>query len=193
MEENNGNRTEAKEKKSIPFIIQLILVVVVVLLLRTFVIGSIYVKGSSMEPNFVHGDVVLINKLAANIGSPDRGDVVICRLHEDDGEENIIKRVIGLPGDELAFVPEEQNGDVFYTLYLNGEKTEEPYINEPMMGAGDVTGTVIVPEDSYFVMGDNRNASTDSRRDSVGPIEKKDLLGKVAVRVYPFDRFGGIR
>lgn len=188
MEKEETTGRKKKEKKSMPFIFQLVLLVVMVVILRN-VMGTIYVKGSSMEPNFNHGDLLFINKLSTSIGSPDYGDIVICEMKDDFAYENIIKRVIGLPGDEIEIVENEDDEEI-YDLYVNGELVEEPFLGEPMMTAGDIEYPFEVPENSYFVMGDNRNASTDSRRESVGAIEKGDLMGKVVLRLYPFSEFG---
>ena len=177
-----------KEKKSMPFWMQLVLLVVMVVILRN-VMGTVLVKGSSMEPNFNHGDFVFINKLSTSVGAPDYGDVVICKLDEGSGYENIIKRVIGLPGDEIDIVENDDDEDV-YDLYVNGEYIEEDFLGEPMMTDGNIEYPFEVPENSYFVMGDNRNESLDSRRESVGAIHKDDLMGKVVLRLYPFSDFG---
>ena len=177
-----------KEKKSLPIALQLVLLVVMVVVLRN-VMGTVLVKGSSMEPNFNHGDLVFINKLSTSVGSPDYGDVVICKLEEGSGYENIIKRVIGLPGDEIDIVENEDDEDV-YDLYVNGEYIEEDFLGEPMMTDGNIEYPFEVPENRYFVMGDNRNESLDSRRESVGAIHKDDLMGKVVLRLYPFSDFG---
>ena len=177
-----------KEKKSMPLVMQLVLLVVMVVILRN-VMGTVLVKGSSMEPNFNHGDLVFINKLSTSIGFPDYGDVVICKLDDGSGYENIIKRVIGLPGDEIDIVENEDDEDV-YDLYVNGEYIEEDFLGEPMMSDGNIEYPFEVPENSYFVMGDNRNESLDSRRESVGAIHKDDLMGKVVLRLYPFSEFG---
>lgn len=180
-----------KEKKSMPILLQLVLLVVLVLILRN-VMGTVYVKGSSMEPNFYHGDLVFVNKLSTSIGSPDYGDVVICRMEDDFAYENLIKRVIGLPGDEIDIV-ENEDGEEIYDLYVNGELIEEPFLGEPMMTKGNIEYPFEVPENSYFVMGDNRNASTDSRKESVGAIAKENLEGKVIFRLFPFSSFGLIK
>ena len=177
-----------KEKKSMPLLLQLVLLVVMVVVLRN-VMGTVLVKGSSMEPNFNHGDLVFINKLSTSVGSPDYGDVVICKLEEGSGYENIIKRVIGLPGDEIDIVENDDDEDV-YDLYVNGEYIEEDFLGEPMMTDGNIEYPFEVPENSYFVMGDNRNESLDSRKESVGAIHKDDLMGKVVLRLYPFSDFG---
>ena len=110
-EQTNSKKKEKKEKKGMPILLQLVLLVVLVFILRN-VMGTVLVKGSSMEPNFYHGDLVFINKLSTAIGSPEKGDIVICIMHEDDTEENIIKRVIGLPGDEIDIVENEDDEDV---------------------------------------------------------------------------------
>ena len=190
FEETEKEKTgrKKKEKKSMPIALQLVLLVVMVVVLRN-VMGTVLVKGSSMEPNFNHGDLVFINKLSTSVGSPDYGDVVICKLEEGSGYENIIKRVIGLPGDEIDIVENEDDEDV-YDLYVNGEYIEEDFLGEPMMTDGNIEYPFEVPENSYFVMGDNRNESLDSRRESVGAIHKDDLMGKVVLRLSPFSDFG---
>ena len=183
-------KTEKDKKVWISTLIQMVAIVVIVLLLRTFVIGTIYVKGSSMVPNFHHGDFLVINKLETRVASPQVDDIVICKLDNVEYQENIIKRVIGLPGDEIDL---RNNGSGIYHLYINGTLVEEPYIAEPMQDKGDITYPFVVPEDCYFVMGDNRNASTDSRRQSIGAIEKEDIMGRVVLRLYPFSDIGMVK
>ena len=112
------------------------------------------------------------------------------QLDNVEYQENIIKRVIGLPGDEIDL---RNNGSGIYHLYINGTLVEEPYIAEPMQDKGDITYPFVVPEDCYFVMGDNRNASTDSRRQSIGAIEKEDIMGRVVLRLYPFSDIGMVK
>lgn len=184
-----ARRKEKEEKKWGSFFLQLAAIIIAVVLIRSFVIGTIYVKGSSMEPNFHHGDFLIINKLEMMISDPEQGDIVICSLHENGYDENIIKRVIGVPGDVIDF----QENDGYYEVYVNGEKLKEDYIAEPMLSKGDWNYPMEVPEGSFFVMGDNRNASSDSRKDIIGPVSKEDILGKVVLRVYPFSGFGLIR
>lgn len=189
--EEQEQKTE-KKKKEYPIWIQFLFLLALIFALRTFVLGTVYVKGSSMEPNFHHGDLVFVNKLATSIGSPKKGDIVICQLNSDGQKEKIIKRVIGLPGDVIDIVWNGDSENVEYYLYVNDELIDEPYLNETMMTKGDIDYPFTVPDRSYFVMGDNRNASSDSRRVSIGPIEKGSLYGKVIFRLYPFDGFGFI-
>ena len=167
QEEQKPTRRK-KEKKGMPMLLQLVLLVVVIVVLRN-VMGTVLVKGSSMEPNFYHGDFVFINKLSTSFGTLKKGDIVICRLNDE--KKNIIKRVIGLPGDVIDL---RDNGDE--------EDTK-----------GNIEYPYTVPENSYFVMGDNRNASSDSRRKSVGAIPKENLMGKVVFRLYPFSSIGFIK
>lgn len=188
METVEKKEKRKKEKKNMPILLQLVLLAVLVFILRN-VMGTVYVKGSSMEPNFYHGDLLFINKLSTSIGSPTYGDIVICEIKEGSDHENIIKRVIGLPGDEINIVENEDDEEI-YDLYVNGELVEEPFLGEPMMTKGDIEYPFEVPANSYFVMGDNRNASSDSRREAIGAIEKENLMGKVIFRLYPFSEFG---
>ena len=171
-------------KKGIHYITQITIIMICVFFFRTFLFGTITVKGSSMEPNFHHGDFVIVNKLSYHIGTPQKGDVVICRLDSGNRNENIIKRIIALPGDEVDMKLKEDGWDWEYVLYINGEEQHENNIS---------FGPYEVPEDSYFVMGDNRNASTDSREASVGAIPKENIKGKVFFRLYPFENIGIIK
>lgn len=181
------------EKKGIHWSIQIIIVIALVFIFRTFVFGTISVKGSSMEPNFQHGDFVIVNKLAYHIGKPKKGDVAICWLDSGNRKENIIKRVIGVPGDEIDMRLKEDGWDWEYVLYVNGEEQKEDYIPEIMQQCGTIKYPFVVKENCYFVMGDNRNASTDSREATVGAIPKENIKGKVVFRLYPFEEMGVIK
>lgn len=131
--------------------------------------ARIRVDGHSMEPNFQHNDYVIVSRLSYLTGEIQRGDVVVFP-YPNNPDEDYIKRVIGLPGDVIAI----HDG----ALYVNGERVEESYLAEPMRRSYPET---VVPEGEVFVMGDNRNDSSDSRRWGGLPIE--DILGK-AVFVY---------
>ena len=141
----------------------------------------IIVQQQSMEPNFHAGDYLLTSRQAYRLfGDPERGDVIVFRseLLDDEGNEKcLIKRVIGLPGD----VGEIKTGYV----YLNGEKIDEPYVKE--QGISGEMDAVTVPENQLFVMGDNRGVSEDSRSARVGTISEDTIVGKVFIRLYPFN------
>jgi len=177
-----------KRQYHMKFFLKAILIILIVIVVRTYIFGTVGVKGSSMEPNFYHGDFVLVNKLSYFLGDPKKNDIAICRVDSGSSKENLIKRVIGLPGDEIAFVLNEDNYDLEYFLYINGTLQKETYLKEVMQQPGDISYPYIVPENSYFVMGDNRNVSTDSRAKSIGAIEKRYMIGKVAMKIYPFGK-----
>lgn len=179
---------ETKRKKEIKeWIVSLLIVIVAVVIVRNFLFGTIVVKGVSMEPTFEHNDFVVINKLNYKIGEPERGEVVVCSYDKGTHEENIIKRVIGVPGDVIDI---DMGQNYEYIVLVNGEAIDEPYLGENMEQKGDIDYPYTVPEGCYFVMGDNRNNSTDSRSKSIGAIEKNKIEGKVFVRLYPFNKFG---
>ncbi len=178
-------------KKALWYLSQLILLLVVVVGFRTFVFSTVTVKGSSMEPTFTHGNIVGVNKIFYLFAQPKQGDIIICKLESGTGkQEQIIKRVIGLPGDRIE-IKELDTYDLEYELYRNEEPIEEDYILEPMQQPGNLQYPYTVPEKSYFVMGDNRNASTDSRNKSIQAISKQDIIGKVCFKLRPFGRVEG--
>ncbi|CAA9401589.1 MAG: Signal peptidase I [uncultured Rubrobacteraceae bacterium] len=155
---------------------------------RPVIAAPFYVGSGSMEPT-LHGcwgcsnDRLLINKLAYDLADPERGDIV---LFEDQrgGEDPLIKRVIGLPGEEL----ELRNGRV----YVNGTPLDEPYLRRDTCKPGYPKtcsfGPVTVPKNHYFMMGDNRTRSVDSR--FFGPVPKDDIIGEALVRFWPPNRAG---
>ena len=140
------------------------------------------VYGSSMEPGFKHRDHLLVNRQAYNeFRLPDRGDVILFHsetIEKEIQEKILIKRIIGIPGDTI----EVNNGNV----YINGNVLKEAYIKDNYT-TGHVE-PVTLSEGEYFCMGDNRVRSRDSRSESVGLVNIKDILGRVFLRVYPFDR-----
>lgn len=158
-----------------------ILIAVVIAALVLAFLKPIIVQQQSMEPNFYAGDYLLTSRQAYRFfGNPERGDVIVFRseLLDDEGNEKcLIKRVIGLPGD----VVEIKSGYV----YVNGEGIDEPYVKE--QGISGEMDAVTVPENELFVMGDNRGVSEDSRSARVGTISEDSIVGKVFVRLYPFN------
>jgi signal peptidase I len=165
-------------------VITLVMAIVIFLLLQATV-QSFIIVGSSMQPNFQDGERVLINKVVYRFDQPERGDVIIFHPGGDQ-ESDYIKRIIGLPGEFVEIKDgvvciHEEDGDVF-TL-------AEPYIAEA--ARRDFTGSTI-PEDEYFVLGDNRNNSNDSRNSSVGTIPKEDIIGKAWLLIWPPGEWGFI-
>ncbi len=148
----------------------------IVVLILYFFAWPVTIEGESMEPTFLDGDKVITSRVLTMAEKYDVGDIVVFHMVDSDGQRDVIKRVIGVAGDKI----EIKNG----VVYRNGAALEEEYIS------GDTQGdiSVIVPEKSLFVLGDNRAYSYDSRM--IGSISQKDLKGKVIFRWYPFYHMG---
>lgn len=155
----------------------IIVAVIVVLLVKTFIFGTSIVDGHSMDPTLEDGERVIFNKLVYWIGDPSHGDIVII----ERPQKNYVKRVIALPGETVEVSKHE--------LYINGEKYEQSFVNEDARMHTGNFGPVKVPEDEYFVMGDNRAISKDSRN-GLGFIERDDITGKSEFIIYPFNKWG---
>lgn len=144
------------------------------------------IKGASMSPNHLNGEYLLTDKVTYRFQQPERGDIVVFEAPTNDGQE-FIKRIIALPGEEVSV----KNGSIF----VNGQKLEEDYIPpeiETTPGAFLEEGeTVVVPEDQFFVMGDNRDHSSDSR--AWGFVEKDKITGRAWIIYWPLDKAGTVK
>lgn len=158
-----------KLKELMPYII----IVVVVLLVRSFIVTPGLVNGSSMEPTLHNNELVLINKIGLN-KEIDRYDIVVVKYENS----TIIKRVIGLPYETVEYI-----NDI---LYIDGEivntKVDFEYTKDFKLTAG---------KNEYIVLGDNRNISKDSR--IIGPVKESDIIGKVDLVLFPFSKFGKVK
>ena len=139
-------------------------------LIATLVLPVLQIEGTSMEPTLVNGDIVLLTKTTA-FG---RGD--ICGFAWNN--KILVKRVIGIPGDWIEM-------DTDGTVYLNGEKLEEPYAEQIAFGECDLEFPFQVPQEQYFVLGDMRESSIDSRNTLVGCVENEQIIGKIFFRIWP--------
>ena len=156
----------------------LVLAAVLFVIINTLT-ARIRVDGSSMVPSLVHNNYVLVNRLAYQLGEIQRGDVVVFRFPQNR-EEDYIKRVIALPGETIEIA----NGMV----YIDGQPLAEPYIQAPML---QDYPPVTVPQGMVYVMGDNRNDSSDSRR--WGALSLDDIIGKAVFVYWPFHDFGVVK
>lgn len=158
-------------KKSIFEYIKVIVITIILTFIFLQFVQVSRVVGASMEPNYHNGNIVLVDKVFYK--KPAYNDVVVVKYHVGDGEDQIIKRVIGLPGDHIEMKDNK--------LYLNGELLNEDYIKESMSGNEDFSYDI--PEGKIFVMGDNRNNSVDSRM--IGYIDFDDeVVGRVFFKVF---------
>ena len=149
----------------------LTIVAAIAVLISTLVLPVLQIEGTSMSPTLTNGDIVLLTKTI----SFERGD--ICGFAWNN--KLLIKRVIGLPGDWIEM---DKDG----TVYLNGQPLDEPYANQISYGECDLEFPYQVPQEQYFVLGDMRESSIDSRNTLVGCVENEQILGKVFLRVWPF-------
>lgn len=160
-------------------------------LVITFAVQTVHVLGLSMYPTLDDQDYLIATKIDYRLHDPQRGDIIIMR-DPFDNSKDFIKRVVGLPGEQILI----KDGKV----YINGRLLEEAYIrqdqpwtnnaNWPQPGAFNAGQPYTIPKGEYFVMGDNRNASSDSR--IFGPVERSRIEAHAWVRIWPFDRFGSV-
>lgn len=148
----------------------LIVVAAVAALIATMVLPVLQITGTSMEPSLNEGDIVLL----AKTDKLKTGD--LCAFYYSN--KILIKRVIAIPGDYIWI---ESDG----TVYLNGEALDEPYITEKSLGECDIEFPYQVPENSYFLMGDHRETSIDSRSTVIGAIHQEQILGKLLCKIWP--------
>ncbi len=153
----------------------LTIVAAVAVLIATLVLPVLQIEGTSMEPTLSNGDIVLLAKTTRFT----RGE--LCAFTWNN--KLLVKRVIGLPGDWIEI---DTNG----TIYLNGEKLDEPYVQQLAFGECDLEFPFQVPQEQYFVVGDMRESSIDSRNSLIGCIPKDQIVGKVFFRVWPFASVG---
>ncbi len=147
-----------------------------------FIAVRIVVDGQSMYNTLEDQEYVLVDKLLYKFSDVKRYDIIVFD-EEYSSTGYFIKRVIGLPGETVKI---DGNG----TIYINGEKIKESYGYEPIQFSGLAMDGISLGEDEYFVLGDNRNNSEDSRFSIIGNIKKEEILGKVYLRLYPFEKFG---
>ena len=159
--------------------IKFIIIVFIVLILFLYVVSITQVVGNSMYPTLENQEVLVLNKAAYRFSDVKRGDIISLSYADT---KYLIKRVVGLPGDTIEF---KDN-----TLYINGEVYDETYLNDDVItddfSLKDI-GYDVIPQDMYLVLGDNRQNSMDGR--DIGLISKKDIIGKIAIRFWPVNRF----
>ena len=155
-------------KEVIPYLV----IIILVLLIKAFIFTPVIVNGPSMMTNLHDKDIMILDKIGMKINGINRFDIVVIQT----SQSKIIKRVIGLPGEIIEYKDNK--------LYINDKEVEDPY---PSQITGDIERQLI-PENTYYVLGDNRTDSVDSR--ILGTIPKNEILGHATFIIYPFNRFG---
>ncbi|MCR4845819.1 MAG: signal peptidase I [Eubacterium sp.] len=171
-------------KELLNLIIYIGIVVIICFCIITFVGQRTTVHGHSMSPTLESGDNLWIDKFSYKIGDPKRFDIIVFPYKDTD--VFYIKRVIGLPGETVQIAPDG-------SIIIDGQILQESYGKEIIMDSGTACDPITLGEDEYFVLGDNRNDSRDSRWPDVGNIHKSKIVGKAVFRLSPFSKFGRVK
>ena len=172
--------------------IYLLVVLCAAYLIITYVGQRTQVSGSSMETTLSEADNLIVDKITYRVSDPERFDSIVfpynpeCAYYTETEPVYYSKRIIGMPGETVQ-IDEQGN------IYINGEILEESYGREIIQYAGRASEPVVLGEDEYFVMGDNRNNSSDSREPSVGNIKREDIIGRAWIRIWPLNKFGVLK
>ena len=187
LDEIKLDKKKAEEKEFswkreiISTVLYLMLVVSLTFLFVHFVAQRTHVNGASMRPTLSDGDNLIVDKLSYRFSDPERFDIIVFPYQYQE-DTYYIKRIIGMPGETVQVI----DG----MIYINGELLEENYGSEVMLYAGAASEPLELGADEYFVLGDNRNNSSDSRDPSVGNIRRDQIIGKAFVRIWPLNTIG---
>ena len=183
--ENEKKTQEKTAGNTVKELLGMIVYIAVVLALTFLVVRYVgqrtQVDGHSMEPTLYDQDNLIVDKISYRFRDPERFDIIVFPFQYKENTY-YIKRIIGLPGETVQIV----DGDI----YINGTILEEDYGKETMVSSGRAINEIQLGEDEYFVLGDNRNYSEDSRFDDVGNIKRSNIIGRAFIRIWPFSRFG---
>lgn len=176
-----------RKKKSVflEYAIYLLILVFVLVLAPNYLVEKYLVDGTSMENSLHDGEQVLIEKVSRYFTGPERFDIVVFTKNHGTYTKTYIKRVIGLPGETVQIMDNR--------IFINGEELSEEFGKDPMDSAGIASEPVVLGENEYFVLGDNRKVSADSREKSIGTVKKEELEGVVFLRIAPFSAFGRVK
>ncbi len=178
---DNIQKNEQKNsllKDMIEIVVYFAVVMLIVLFIYQYVGQQVEVKGSSMETTLSDKDRLILEKISYRFGEPERYDIVVFRPYEEDKDLYYIKRIIGLPGETVQIVDDN--------IYINDILIEEDYGNEPMEDPGIAEVAITLGQDEYFVLGDNRNHTTDSRYE-IGNVKRDAIIGRTFARIWPLN------
>lgn len=169
-------------KSIIETLIYIVISVFIISMIRHFLVQSVKVDGDSMNPTLLTNERLLIEKVSYRKGDIERFDIIVFNPYESNKDIYYVKRVIGKP-NETVFIDDNK-------IYINGEVLEENYGADSVTEKKDMLEPLKLGDDEYFVLGDNRGASFDSRDTDVGAVKRSSVLGKAWYVVYPFTEFG---
>ncbi len=185
QEDNKRRDRHGILKEVLDWVVFFVILIGLTFLINTYVGQRTYISGPSMQPTLHDGDNLIVDKISYRFTDPKRYDIIVFPYRYQD-DTFYIKRIIGLPGETVQII----NGYV----YINGElREDEVYGAEVMEDAGIASEPITLGEDEYFVLGDNRNHSSDSRDPNVGVLHRDELIGRAWVRIWPLDQIGVIR
>ena len=167
----------------VEWIVVIGLAVLLALVTRNFIFRVTRVTGYSMNPTLNHGDVLILNRFSYLFTQPRVGDIVAFP-YPSDPSEFFIKRVVGAPGDEVDFM--------YSQFIVNGVPLDDSFSIGNVRSMGNVGFPMVIEDGYFFVLGDNRNASRDSRYQSVGNVRGRDMLGRSFIRIWPLSNFGRV-
>ena len=170
-------------KKIIKDLIPYAFIILFVVAFRSFVATPVVVDGPSMDPTLANGQILILYKLSHQY---DRFDIVVVKTNINGSKERLVKRIIGLPGDKVEY---KKNN-----LYINDKKVKDKFAKDTEgFSLEEIYDKERIPNGYYFVMGDNREESLDSRDIRVGLIKKSDIVGKAVFRIWPFTKIGTLK
>ncbi|MGP4075029.1 signal peptidase I [Halobacillus sp. K22] len=169
--------SEQSKNEGLEWIKAIVVAIALAFILRTFFFATSIVEGASMDPTLENGERVMFNKIIYYIDEPERGDIVII----EKPVKSYVKRIVGQPGDTIEIRD--------HTLFINGKEQNQPYLNQSAIQSTRDFSEVEVPEGHYFVMGDNRSISKDSRN-GLGFVEESEIIGRTELVIYPFNEWG---
>ena len=180
LEKGAGQKVDMK-KEILSWVFYIAFVLVLTWVIITFVGQRTRVDGRSMMNTLHDGDNLIVEKLSYRFSDPKRFDIIV--FPPTGKKEYYIKRIIGLPGETVQI---DENGNI----YINGELLEENYGAETIQNPGRAAKPITLCDDEYFVMGDNRNNSKDSRSEEVGNVKRSQIIGRAWLRIWPLNKFG---
>lgn len=188
-EENLEEVPEEKPKKKhstisyvFEFVIYVALILICIFWVPEHVIQRTVVNGESMENTLYTGESLLVEKVSYHFHDPERYDIIVFYPKGKEEDEYYVKRIYGLPGETIQIIDDQ--------IYVNNEVIEDEYAKNEMDDPGIAQDPITLGEDEYFVLGDNRKVSLDSRDSDLGPIHKKNIAGHVILRIWPLNQFG---